>query len=147
MPLSPQRLKRLVRHRERLERLQERQFGAALAVEARRRAALEESRFNREQLLRHGESGGPVDVAGSLAAAEYLRRVDGEITARGAALAHSREEVEDERAALLDRRRDRKAVETLLDRRLEEQRLEAARAELRSFDELATARWRPPGQC
>lgn len=146
MPLSPLRLKRLVRHRERLERLQEREFGAALAVEARRRAALDESHSNREQLLRHGEAGGPVDVAGSLAAAEYLRRLDREIAARGAALAHSREDVEDERAALLERRRDRKAVETLLDRRLEEQRLEAARAELRRFDELAAARWRPPEQ-
>lgn len=146
MPLSPRRLKRLVRHRERLEHLQERQFGAALAVEARRRAALEESHFNREQLLRHGESGGPVDVAGSLAAAEYLRRLDREIAARWAALAHSHEEVDDERAALLDRRRDRKSVETLLDRRLEEQRIEAARAELRRLDELATARWRPPSQ-
>jgi flagellar biosynthesis chaperone FliJ len=41
------------------------------------------------------------------------------------------------------KRRDRKAMEALLDKRLEEERIERARAELRLIDELATTRWRP----
>jgi flagellar export protein FliJ len=69
--------------------------------------------------------------------------VDREIAARKAALEHSALDVEAERSELLLRRRDRKALETLLDKRLEEERIERARAELRLIDELATTRWRP----
>lgn len=85
-----------------------------------------------------------MDVASVHAELAYLRRVDREILARRAALQHSANDVEEERAELLGRRRDRKAIETLLDRRLEEERIERNRAELRFIDELATTRWRRP---
>ncbi len=144
MTLTPQRLRRLVRHRERLERLQEQELAEALRHFRRREDALYESLGNREALLDLGRSSGTVDVASLHAELAYLRRVDREILARRAALQHSANDVEEERAELLGRRRDRKAIETLLDRRLEEERIERNRAELRFIDELATTRWRRP---
>lgn len=143
MTLTPQRLRRLVKQRERLEKLQEGELAEALRLYRRREDALNESKANREALLDGPSTGGAVDIADLLAAGEYLRRVDREIVARGAALQHSANDVEEERAELMVRRRDRKAMEALLDKRLEEERIERARAELRLIDELATTRWRP----
>lgn len=144
MTLTPQRLRRLVKQRERLEKLQEGELAEALRLYRRREDALNESKANREALLDGPSTGGAVDIADLLAAGEYLRRVDREIVARGAALQHTANDVEEERAELMVRRRDRKAMEALLDKRLEEVRIERARAELRLIDELATTRWRPP---
>jgi flagellar export protein FliJ len=145
MTLTPHRLKRLVKHRERLERLQEQELAEAQRLHRRREDALNESIGNREMLLDGGRpDAGAVDLAALDAELAYLRRVDREIVARGAALQHSANDVEQERTELLSRRRDRKAIETLLDRRLEEERIARNRAELRFIDELATTRWRRP---
>ena len=143
MTLTPQRLRRLVKQRERLEKLQEGELAEALRLYRRREDALNESLGNREQLMQTTAAEGPLDMADFLAAGAYLRRVDREIGARRSALEHSANDVEEERAELLNRRRDRKAMETLLDRRLEEERVERARAEMRLIDELAVTRWRP----
>lgn len=143
MTLTPQRLKRLVRQRERLEKLQEGELAEALRLYRRREDALNESLDNRDALLDTSFAERAIDIADRLAAAEYLRRVDREIVARRAALEHSANDVEEERAELMAKRRDRKAIEALLDKRLEEERIERARAELRLIDELATTRWRP----
>ena len=145
MTLTPPRLRRLVKHRERLERLQEQELAEALRLYRRREDSLNESLGNREALLGAGRPGaGPVDIAGLHSELAYLRRVDREVVARRAALQHSAAGVEEERSELLTRRRDRKAIETLLDRRLEQERIERNRAELRLIDELATTRWRRP---
>jgi flagellar export protein FliJ len=145
MTLTPQRLKRLVKQRERLEKLQEGELAEAVRLYRRREDALNESFANRESLLEAEPGHGPIDVADFLAAGEYLRRVDREIVARRAALEHSANDVEEERGELLARRRDRKAMETLLDQRLEEARIERNRAERKLIDELAITRWRPKG--
>ena len=145
MTLTPQRLRRLVKQRERLEKLQEGELAAATRLYRRREDALNESLGNREQLMESAAHDGPLDVADFLAAGAYLRRVDREIGARRAALEHSANDVEEERNELLLRRRDRKAIEALLDKRLEEERIERSRAESRLIDELATTRWRPRG--
>lgn len=145
MTLTPKRLRRLVKQRERLEKLQEGELAAATRLYRRREDALNESLGNREQLMESTANDGPLDVADFLAAGAYLRRVDREIGARRAALEHSANDVEEERNELLLRRRDRKAMEALLDKRLEEERIERARAESRLIDELATTRWRPRG--
>lgn len=142
MTLTPQRLKRLVKQRERLEKVQEGELAEAMRLFHRREDALNESLDNRESLL-DTSFGGALDLADLLAAGDYLRRVDREIGARRAALEHSANDVAEERAELLSRRRDRKAMEALLDKRLEEERIERARADLRLIDELATTRWRP----
>ena len=143
MTLTPQRLRRLVKQRERLEKLQEGELAEAMRLYRRREDALNESIGNREVLLDTAFGGNALDIADLLAAGDYLGRVDREIAARSAALQHSASEVEEERAELMDRRRDRRAMETLLERRLEEERIERARAEMRLIDELATTRWRP----
>ena len=143
MTLTPQRLRRLVKQRERLEKLQEGELAQAVRLYRKREEALTESRGNREMLLETRYGGRSLDIADFLAAGEYLRRVDREIVARSAALQHSANDVDEERTELLARRRDRKAMETLLERRLEEERIERNRAELRLVDELATTRWRP----
>lgn len=143
MTLTPQRLRRLVKQRERLEKLQEGELAEAMRLYRRREDALNESIGNREALLDTAFGGNALDIADLLAAGDYLGRVDREIAARRAALQHSASDVEEERAELMDRRRDRRAMETLLERRLEEERIERARAEMRLIDELATTRWRP----
>ena len=145
MTLSPLRLRRLVKQRERLEKLQEGELAQALRLYRRREDALEESLDNREQLMESAAVEGPLDLADFLGAGAYLRRVDREIGARRAALEHSANDVAEERGELLIRRRDRRAMEALLDRRLEEERAERARAERQFIDELATTRWRTPG--
>lgn len=143
MTLTPQRLKRLVKQRERLEKLQEGELAEAMRLYRKREDAVNESLGNRAALLDTSFSGKAVDLADLMAAGDYLRRVDREIGARRSALEHSANDVEEERTELLVRRRDRKAMEALLDKRLEEERIERARAELRLIDELATTRWRP----
>jgi flagellar export protein FliJ len=147
MTLTPQRLKRLVTQRERLERIQEGEFAEAQRLLLRREHALDESRQQRAAVLDAGAPArGPIDPADFLAAVAYLRRVEREIGAREAALAHSEADVAEERGVLLERRRDRKAVETLLDRRLEEERIARNRADIKRIDELATNRWIPPAR-
>lgn len=143
MTLTPQRLKRLVKQRERLEKIQEGELAQAMRLYRRREDALNESLGNRELLLDTRFEGQAVDIADFMAAGEYLRRVDREIGARRAALEHSANDVEEERAELLIRRRDRKAMESLLEKRVEEERIARTRAEQRLIDELATTRWRP----
>jgi flagellar export protein FliJ len=147
MTLTPQRLKRLVTQRERLERIQEGELAEAQRLLLRREHALDESRQQRAAVLDAGAPArGPIDPADFLAAVAYLRRVEREIGAREAALAHSEADVAEERGVLLERRRDRKAVETLLDRRLEEERIARNRADIKRIDELATNRWIPPAR-
>lgn len=146
MSLTPQRLKRLVKQRERLERLQEMELAEALRLYARREEALNESKANRESLLDSPVSAGPIDLADLEAGMLYLRRVDREISARSAALATSANDVEEERNELMLRRRDRKAMDTLLEKRLEEERIARNRAELRLIDELAVTRWQRPNE-
>ena len=145
MTLTPQRLKRLVKQRERLERLQELELAEAQRLYATRERALHESQGEREALLDSGVPvSGPVEPADLVANVAFLRRVDREISARRAALAHSVEDVALEREELLSRRRDRKAMETLLDHRLEEARLAANREQRKLIDELASTRWKRP---
>ncbi|MGE3073767.1 MAG: flagellar export protein FliJ [Dehalococcoidia bacterium] len=134
-----------MKQRERLEKLQEGELAEAMRLYRKREDALNESIGNREQLMEVAATEGPLDMEDFIAAGAYLRRVDREIGARRAALEHSANDVEEERNELLLRRRDRKALESLLDKRLEEERIERARAELRLIDELATTRWRPGG--
>ncbi|WP_322794963.1 flagellar export protein FliJ [Tepidiforma sp.] len=143
MSLPPKRLKRLLRQRELLERVQQRELAEALALRNRRAAALEESRATREAVLDLPLEPGPLDPADLLARAAAIARLDREIAARGAALAHSDGDVAEEREALMERRRDRRALETLLERRLAAERLERARAQARQLDDFAAARWRP----
>lgn len=141
MAMQPSRLRRLVRHRERLERLQEQEVAAALRVLAIRERALAEARSAREQLLGAGALEGPVDPPALAAAVDYLRRLDREIGAKEAAVRHSVEDVQAERETLRERSRDRKAMESLLEHALEQERLERNRRERIALDDVAGRRW------
>jgi flagellar export protein FliJ len=144
MTLTPPRLRRLVTHRERLERLQELELAEAQRLRLVRQQALEESHASRTRLLDAGvPAHGPVEPADLASNTDYLLRVQREIRARAAAVAHSDDEVAEEREVLLSRRRDRKAMEALLDSRVEEERIARNRADIKRIDELAVNRWRP----
>jgi len=142
MSLSAERLNRLVKHRERLERIQEGALGAELRAQAERQRALDETRGQRHELYEAGgPPGGPVDLALLDASIAFLGRLERDEGARLSALAASQRAVAEERELLLERRRDRKAMEALLDRRVEADRLEAQRAERKRIDELGVIRW------
>lgn len=141
MTMTPERLRRLVKHRDRLERLQQLRLAGAQRKRAERERALADSRGRRVALLDAELPTGPVDIDSLVSGAVHLVALDREIDARQAAVAHSDGEVALERGNLLERRRDLKAVETLLDRRLEEQRALEMRAEAKRIDELAAQRW------
>jgi len=147
MPLSKDRLKRLVRHRERAERLQEERLAEARRKEAERKRAVDEAEARRDALFEAGAPGaGQVDPGDLAAATTYLTRLKREIGARQAALAHSAEEVEAERMQLMERRRDVKAMETLLDHQVAAERLKRSRADIKHIDEQAGIRWLERGE-
>jgi len=142
MTLSPKRLQRLVKHRERLERLQEERLAEARQQHVRRERALAETESRRDGLYASGAPGsGAIDPGEWNAAGAYLVRLQREIGARKAALAHSAETVEGERRELMERRRDVKAIAALLDHRREEEQLRASRTDIKRIDELAGRRW------
>ncbi len=142
MTMTPERLRRLVKYRERLERLQELQLAAARRRRVERERALGESRDQRANLLDAGPpTSGPVAPEDLWLATIYLARVDREIGAREAALAHSIAEVAREREQLLEKRRHRRAMETLLERREADERLHFGRTEIKRIDEMAARRW------
>lgn len=147
MTLDPQRLRRLVTYRERLEHLQEQELAEAQRLFVVRMNALTQSRQERERFLDTPvPDRGPVSAPDLAAGLHYRDRIEREIGARQAAVAHSEADVAEEREVLLARRRDRKAMEALLDRRLEEERIARARADIKRIDELAINRWQPPAE-
>jgi len=138
MALSAQRLKRLVAHRERLERLQEQELAGAVRVLRIRQQALDAARASRVEVLATDPGS---DLAARQGVIDYLQRLDREIAAKDAAVRHSLEDVDAERATLRERSRDRKAMESLLEKRVEEERVERNRADIRRLDDVAGRRW------
>ena len=142
MTLSPRRLQRLVKHRERIERLQEERFADAQRQHVRRELAIAEAEARRDGVYEAGApASGNIEPAELVAAAAYLARLKREIGARKAALVHSAETVAAERRQLMERRRDRKAMETLLEHRFEEERTWRNRHEIGQIDEAAGRGW------
>ena len=144
MPLTARRLKRLVHYRERLERLQELELGKAHAARNERAAALDAVVNEKSAYLNTRASASPLDLVQLMANQAYSARLDNLRIARISALRYSDQVVESERETLLARSRDRKAMERLLERRLEDERLLARRAETQRLDEVAISRWSPP---
>jgi len=142
MTLTSRRLRRLVAHRERLERLQAQALARELQREQVRRGALLSVERDREDFFAAGApSRGPLEPAELLASAAYALRVEREIGTRRTALAHSEAAVAGERGTLMERRRELRAVETLLEKRVAEERSAALRQEMQRLDELAGQRW------
>ena len=145
MSLTKARLQRLVKHRERLERLQEGKLAGELRAEAERQRAVDATRAARAEFFDAGIAHtGPVDPLLLAVGAAYTVRLEREEEARLSALAHSQRQVEAERDVLLEKRRDRKAMDALLEHRVEEERVERNRLERIRIDEVASTRWQPP---
>jgi flagellar export protein FliJ len=141
MALTPERLKRLVRHREQLERAQQLCLAEAQRRRVQRAAVLAASVSGRAAFLDSGPVVGTVDWSVLAAGEAYILRLNRDIAAQAAALHHSDGEVEAERVQLLQRRRDVKAMEALLERRVEEERLQRNRLDSKRLDELGGIRW------
>lgn len=141
MALTPERLKRLVKHREQLERSQKLCLAEAQRRRSQREAMLAASLVDRDSFLDSGAAVGAVDWTVLAAGTAYVLRLNRDIVARSAGLRHSDDEVEGERLRLLERRRNVKAMEALLDRRIEEERVRRNREEGKRLDEQAGIRW------
>jgi flagellar export protein FliJ len=144
MPLTAKRLKRLTAYRERLEKQQEQELAKVLATRQRRIEALMQSQGARQSALNERPGAGHVDTLLLDATQRYLVRMSREVEARESALRHSDTEVAAERDFLLDRSRDRKAMETLREHALEYDRNLAQRTEAQALDEAAITRWQNP---
>ncbi|GAB4326139.1 MAG: hypothetical protein Kow0010_09090 [Dehalococcoidia bacterium] len=140
MSLSKRRLQRLLRQRERLERAQEAALGAATRAQAQRAKAVDDTVRHRVAVVRDA-SGRPADALYRVTTRAHIEATDRAIEARRAALRHAGDATEREREALLARRRDRLALQTLLDRVEREERQRLARLDRRRLDEAATQGW------
>jgi len=142
MSLTPARLRRLTKHRRRLERLQEQQFAVARQATLQREHAVATARQAHNPALGTGAvADKPVDLTLLGSASAYLVRTNRTIAAREAALRQSRIAEEAVLETLLEKRRDRKATETLLDARLAADRRRREHVEARRIDESATRNW------
>ncbi len=144
MTLTPKRLKRLVTYRERLERIQEQQLATAHRAHLERENTLAAKERERDGWFAAGApAAGPIDPQDFLAGVDYGRRLEREIGATRAALVHSANAVQAEREQLMLRRRDRRAMEVLLEHGIESERLAERRADLARLDELALRDYQP----
>lgn len=142
MPRDLKRLRRLAAYRSRLERIQELSLAGARRATLDRLGALQDSRGRLDAMLALGDANhGVVDPVVLGFGSGYLVRVGREINARSAALRHFETLEAREREQVLERRRDRRAIETLLEvetaRVAEEQR----RASTANLDEHARTSW------
>lgn len=140
MSLPKKRLQRLLRQRERLERAQEAALGVAVRAQAQRATAVDRAVSHRVAVLR-GAGGHPADAVYRVTARAHIDATDRAIDARRAALRHAAEDAARQREALLERRRDRLALETLLERVEREERQRRARRDRRRLDEAAAHGW------
>lgn len=142
MTLSPERLRRLVRHRKRLEQVEERGLTEAVALGRARQSVLDVSIQERALSLSPGNFVGPeVDLAARMGGRRYIERKDRLIAAQRSAVEHSEREADEARERLLQRRRDRRALEVLLDRELREASLRRERREANHLDEIGASSW------
>lgn len=142
MPRDIRRLRRLAEHRSRIERIQELKLASARRATLDRLAALQDSRGRLDAMLALGNaSHGEADPTLLNAGSGYLVRMGREINARTAALQHVSAIENEERQAVLNRRRDRRAMESLLERELARAAQELRRAEGAALDEHASTSW------
>lgn len=136
------RLERLLQLRERAERTQAAELGAAMREEDARRASLDQAAAALERAAAqdaHGEAG-PLTV-GDLQSRELAKESMAErVEARHEALEEAVEKRVVEQATWQDKRRDRRSVEKLKDKRFEAWREDLSREEQKTLDALAQNR-------
>ncbi len=141
MALTILRLKKLVAYRDRLERFQERDFALAVQRRSGRLAALREVESERADYLATPPPAGLLHPETLMASGVYRTVIERRVEAQVGALAASDREVAAGRALLLEKRRDREAVQKLLERAVARAREERERDERVRIDEVATVRW------
>ena len=137
------RLERLRELRERAEREQASVLGAAMRAEQERRDALERAQrdyeTSTEQVVRVGS--GQTLPAGSLRNLDLTRDAASvRIEAAEESLRAAAEQVEAEQTIYGEKRRDRKVVEMLKEKRLEAWKEDVSRAEQKDIDHVALQR-------
>ena len=142
MSLDQKRLSRLLKHRLLLERIEGGTFATIRQNTARRERVLQGNQRRRIDLY---ELGGPpvgeVDPAEEGGRSAYSVRLRRDIQSAGAALEAGRREEAMQRQVLLNGRRDRMAIEALIERRREAARQAARRKQLQRDDEWAARNW------
>jgi flagellar export protein FliJ len=142
MARSIARLRKLATYRSRLERVQEARLALARRDSMQRESSLQESRERLDAMLSlEGANRGEVDPAVLAAGSGYVVRVNREIETRARALQHYRSLEDKERQQVLELRRDRRAMESLLERELERQAEEERRTQAQLLDERAGQTW------
>lgn len=142
MARSISRLRKLATYRGRLERVQEARLALARRDSLQRETSLMESRSRLDAMLSlEGANRGEVDPAVLAASSGYAVRMNREIEARARALQHYRSLEDKERQQTLELRRDRRAMESLLERELERQAEEERRIQAQRLDERAGQAW------
>ena len=136
------RLERLLHLRERAERSQAAELGAAMRVEETQRQTLEQAEAALERATAHGASAFQEPLtAGTLQSMEYAKQAMAvRVAAEAEALAAASEKREVEQLSWQERRRDRRTVEKLKEKRLDTWREDMSRDEQKTIDDLAQNR-------
>ena len=142
MARSINRLRKLATYRSRLERVQEARLALARRDSMQRENSLQESRGRLDAMLSlEGANRGEVDPAVLAAGSGYAVRMNREIRTRARTLQHYRSLEDKERQQVLELRRDRRAMESLLERELEREAEEERRTQAKRLDERAGQTW------
>ncbi len=136
------RLERLLQLRERAERTQAAELGAAMREEESQRQTLEQAEAALERATVHGASAAQEPrTAGTLQSIEYAKQAMAvRVAAEAEALDAASEKREAEQLTWQDRRRERRTVEKLKEKRLDTWREDLSRDEQKTIDDLAQNR-------
>jgi hypothetical protein len=142
MTLGEKRLKRMLAHRELMERVEETRFATVRQATARREQAVDAAQQRRVRLYTlGGPDRGSLDAPTESGRSAYTVRLGRELATGRAALEVGRRQEAVQREHLLDRRKDRMAIEALLERLASERRIRGRRHSAHVADEWAARDW------
>jgi len=142
MSLDEKRLLKMLAQRELMERVEEGKFATVRQATARREQTLIRNQERRIELYDLGGPGaGAVDPAAERGRSAYTVRVGRDIATSRSALEAGRRQEESQRRELLERRKDRMAVEALIARVRERRRIKQRRRSAHVADEWSARDW------
>ncbi len=142
MTIEEKRLSRLLKHRLLLERIEEGAFATVRQATARRQEVLTGNQLRQVELYEiGGPATGDLDTAMERGRSAYSVRLGRDIQSAGAALDAGRREEAQQRDVLLGRRRDRMAIEALIERNREAAKQASRRKQLQRDDAWAARNW------
>jgi flagellar export protein FliJ len=142
MSLDGKRLLRMLTQRELMERVEETKFATVRQATARREHALAANQQRRVELYTMGgPEVGSVDPAAERGRSAYTVRVGREIATSRNALEAGRRQEEIQRLQLLESRKDRMAIEALIERLRQQRHVKQRRRAARVADEWSARDW------